>query len=338
MADLNVTLLFGPMLIGVLLNTMLYGVMAVQAFIYYSRSKTDRPWFRYLVLYLVVADTANWVCDVGLIYEPLIILYGQLEALTISPLLLRADAILTVPVSTPVQLFIAWRILVVTRSYVLPGLIFILAMVSLAGGVATTIVVSIHPAFASFSHFRTEVAIWLISSTVCDIVLTASLVHSLASFYLLTARWTLTNLDAQWTRKTNIVATDGYINKIIRLSVQTGSITAAAALLDLIFFLAIPKTSFNFMVDFPLSKLYTNALISTLNARPWQEHISQHEAPNALFEQSNMDVRSVTVGQTNFAVVKRRTSQPGGRQSYVMSNYHPHPSKFRLDAIEFDSV
>ncbi|KAF7376927.1 hypothetical protein MSAN_00110500 [Mycena sanguinolenta] len=199
MAELDVTPLFGPMLIGILLNTMLYGVMAVQAFMYYSRYKTDRAWFRYLVLYLVIVETVNWVCDVGLIYEPLIIRfekfnyrpaggthsfpsslasgYGHLTTLPYiySPMdrWRYTDAALTVLISTPVQIFIAWRILVVTRSYILPGLIFCLAMVSLAGGVATTTVVSINPGFASFSRFRTEVSIWLIASTLCDVLLDA---------------------------------------------------------------------------------------------------------------------------------------------------------------------
>ncbi|KAJ7232637.1 hypothetical protein B0H12DRAFT_1328032 [Mycena haematopus] len=216
-------------------------------------------------MYLVVIETVDWVCDIGLIYEPLIIRYGQPETLIISPLLLRTDAILTVLISTPVQLFIAWRIQVVTHSYVLPGIIFILAIISFAGGIATTTIVTLHPAFASFINFRAEVVTWLASSAACDVVLTASLVYSL------------------WTKKTSVVATDSYINKLIRLSVQTGFITAAAAILDMIFFLAIPKTSFNFMFDFPLSKLYTNALISTLNARPWQEQFSYHASAERAF-------------------------------------------------------
>jgi len=303
----DVTLLFGPMLIGVLMNTMLYGVMIVQAFLYHSRYKADRSWFRYLVLYLVIVETANWVCDVGLIYEPLIIRYGTPEALLVSPVLLRADAVLTVLISTPIQFFIAWRIHVVTRSYVLPGIILILAIVSFGGGIATTTVVSLHPDYASFGDFHAEVITWLVSSTACDVLLTASLVYSL------------------WSRKTNIISTDSYINKLIRLSVQTGFITAAAALLDMILYLTVPNSSLNFMFDFPLSKLYTNALISTLNARPWQEQVSHHEAPNALFEQSN-------VGQTtSFSLVPRRTSQiPVGRHSF-MGQPHPHPPKFKFD-------
>ncbi|KAF8157414.1 hypothetical protein K438DRAFT_1986533 [Mycena galopus ATCC 62051] len=334
----DVTLLFGPMLIGVLLNTMLYGAMAVQvhtashespphnpiatqAFLYYGRYRNDRPWFRYLVLYLVIIETANWVCDVGIIYEPLILRYGQPRALVMSPILLRTDAVLTVLVSTPVQLFIAWRVRVVTRAYILPTMIFILAMVSFGGGIATTTIVTLHPDFASFGHFRAEVITWLVSSTACDVVLTASLVYSL------------------WTRKTNMISTDSYINKIIRLSVQTGFITAAAALLDMVLYLTLPNSSVNFIFDFALSKLYTNALISTLNARPWQEHVSEHGAPNALFEQSNTGVTSLGGAQsTSFTLVQRRSSQPRGPKTYTLNQPYPlpHPPKARLDSAEYD--
>ncbi|KAJ7824784.1 hypothetical protein B0H14DRAFT_2822530 [Mycena olivaceomarginata] len=289
----DVTLLFGPLLLGVLLNTMLYG-----AFLYYSRYKGDRSWFRYLVLYLVIVETANWVCDVGLIYEPLIVRYGTPEALKTSPI----HGVLTVLISTPIQLFIAWRIQVVNRSYVLPVIIFVLAMISFGGGLATTVVVTLHPDFANFADFHVEIITWLISSTLCDVVLTASLVYSL------------------WTRKTNVISTDGYINKIIRLTIQT-------ALLDVVFFLTLPDFSFNFMFDFPLSKLYTNALISTLNARPWQEHVSQHEAPNALFEESNMGQASFQ-GQTSFALTPRIRTSQGAHQSYMS---YPQPPKFKLD-------
>ncbi|KAJ7811041.1 hypothetical protein B0H13DRAFT_2243341 [Mycena leptocephala] len=201
------------MLFGVIVNTLFYG-----AFMYYNRYKNDRPWFRYLVFYLVILETVNW---------PLIICYGKPEALITSPL----NAVLTVLISTPIQLFIAWRV----RSHPLVGFSNHLAIISFGGGIATTTVVSIHPDFASFSSFHPEVITWLVSSTACDVFLTASLVRSL------------------WTRKTNVISTDSYINKII-----------CPAFLDMLFFItSLIETKSNFMIDFGLSKLYTNALIST---------------------------------------------------------------------------
>ncbi|KAJ7081205.1 hypothetical protein B0H15DRAFT_855407 [Mycena belliarum] len=308
----DVTLLFGPLLIGVILNTLLYGVMLVQAFLYYSRYKNDRAWFRYLVLYLVIAETANWICDVAVVYEPLIIRFATLEALVVSPLLLRADALLTVLISTPVQLFIAWRVRVVTRSVILPIIICILAIVSLGGGVSVTTMVTLHPNFADFPSFKPEVTTWLVATTACDVVLTSSLVYSL------------------WIRKTNVISTDSYINKIIRLTVQTGLITAAGALLDLILFVVFSDTTLNFMFDFPLSKLYTNSLISTLNARAWREIATEHDAPNVLFEQtaSNSRGRSFSLGTRpsvyiSQAVVAQSFTDNSNRGKYTLDSDVP---------------
>ncbi|KAJ7723288.1 hypothetical protein DFH07DRAFT_1005624 [Mycena maculata] len=281
----DVILLFGPLLLGVILNSVLYGILLVQAFMYYNRYKGDRVWFRYLVLYLVIMETANWVCDIGLIFEPLIVRFATMEALVTSPVMLRTDAVITVLISTPIQLFIAWRVRTVTRSFILPSIIALFAIVSFGGGVAVTTIVTIHPDFADFGSFHPEVITWLVSTAACDVFLTGSLVYSL------------------WVRKTSIVSTDSYLNKIIRLAVQTGSITAAGALLDLILYVTLPGTTLNFMFDFPLSKLYTNALISTLNARPWRESSSQHEAPNVLFEQT-----PVIQTSNSFSLSTRRSS------------------------------
>ncbi|KAF7291263.1 hypothetical protein MIND_01270100 [Mycena indigotica] len=54
----NITLLFGPMLIGVVLNVLLYGIMVTQMFKYYHEYPRDPKWIRYFMLYLFVLATA----------------------------------------------------------------------------------------------------------------------------------------------------------------------------------------------------------------------------------------------------------------------------------------
>ncbi|KAJ7504899.1 hypothetical protein B0H11DRAFT_2221088 [Mycena galericulata] len=307
----NVTLLFGPMLLGVILNSVLYGIMLVQSLIYYRRYKKDRPWFRYLVLYLVVVETANWLCDIGIIYEPLITRYATTEALLVSPVFLRTDAVLTVFVSTPIQIFIAWRVHIITHSFALPSIIILLAIVSLGGGIATTTIVSMHPEYATFAGFQPEVITWLVSSAACDVFLTAALVHSLS------------------TRKTKDVSTDSRLDKIIRLAIQTGSITAAAALLDVLLFMVAPHTSLNFVMDFCLSKLYTNSLINTLNARSWREETSHHgHAPNVLFERTPVSANS------SFNLVPRRS--PYSSESSVGDISDKLKSPVQLSSLVLD--
>jgi len=56
------------------------------------------------------------------------------------------------------------------------------------------------------------------------------------------------------------------VDRIIRVSVQTGLITSMVAIVDLVVFLADP-TGTHLMLNFPLCKLYSNSLISSLNSR-----------------------------------------------------------------------
>ncbi|KAJ7362716.1 hypothetical protein DFH08DRAFT_950950 [Mycena albidolilacea] len=233
----NVTRGLGPLLIGVLLNTMLYGILIVQAFLYYSRYTSDRPWFRYPVLYLFIVETANWTTKYRADDNP-----AKPQALSISPFMLRLDAILTVAISLPVQLFIAWRIRVLTHSSIMPVIIVILALVAFGGRLTMTTMVSLHPDFASFYRLRPAAITWLVSSATCDITLTVSLVFS-----VWTRKSNVMNVITESTdsyvvkiSKANVVSTNNYLNKLIRLTVQTGVITATAALLDMILVLAVP--------------------------------------------------------------------------------------------------
>ncbi|KAJ7140893.1 hypothetical protein C8R44DRAFT_762036 [Mycena epipterygia] len=246
----GVDLLFGPMLIGVMLNMMLYGVMFTQMLVYYQRYTNDSGWIRYLMLYLFIVETVNLFVEVGIIYEPLIIQYGTEVATVITPKLLPGDSVLIAIVSAPIQLFTAWRLSVITKSLIMPFFIALLSLASSGGGLLVSIMVSMNPEFRDFPNFLTEVVFWLISSAVCDVVI------AVAMCYALYTRKTTFNKDI-----------DGKISRIIRLTAKTGSLTAIAALADVVLFLVFPRTSLNFIVDFPLSNLYTCSILAMLNSR-----------------------------------------------------------------------
>ncbi|KAL0958474.1 hypothetical protein HGRIS_000613 [Hohenbuehelia grisea] len=77
MATPNVKLLFGPMLIGVFMNMILYGVLIVQTFMYFQTYKNDSTWLKYFVLYLFIMETFNTGFDISMMFEPLIMHYGE---------------------------------------------------------------------------------------------------------------------------------------------------------------------------------------------------------------------------------------------------------------------
>ncbi|KAJ6594661.1 hypothetical protein B0H19DRAFT_1247318 [Mycena capillaripes] len=249
----GVTLLFGPLLIGVVLNMMLYGVMATQMITYYQHYTNDSAWIRYLMLYLFLVETAEVIIELGIIYEPLIIQYGKEAAIAISPRMLPGDSVLIAIVSAPIQLFTAWRISVVTGSLILPGIISALSIISFGFGITVSAVVSMNPEYQNFGKFKTEIILWLVLSAVCDIVIAVGMTHAL------------------YIRKTGFSRVDGQVNRIIRLTVETGALTAVTALADVTLFLVFPHTNLNFALDFPLSNLYTCSMLAMLNSRDRQK-------------------------------------------------------------------
>ncbi|PFH47887.1 hypothetical protein AMATHDRAFT_151021, partial [Amanita thiersii Skay4041] len=294
---------FGPILLGVFFNSILYGVLVVQLFVYFQTYKKDTGWIRHLMVYLFILETINTGFAIAMMYEPLVLRYGKRQsaeslallsylgrwfigtpdATTFFPIALSTDPIITVLISTPVQIFIAWRIQMISKSRLLAGVICMLALVALGGGIWLTITVIHIRRFSRKPELHWPALTWLLASAITDVLITVTLTYNLSR------------------RKTGFSSTDTAINKIIRLTIQTGLITTIFATLDVICFLLFPVCLLsNFTWDFALSKLYTNALVSTLNARSgW--------ANNVLFSTGSEYL--TTTGRVSFAV-KRDSLHP----------------------------
>ncbi|KAF4577381.1 hypothetical protein EYR36_005369 [Pleurotus pulmonarius] len=80
--------------------------------------------------------------------------------------------------------------------------------------------------------------------------------------------------------KTGFPSSDKLVDRIIRMTMQTGLTTSVCAILDIIFFLRYPN-GLHLIFNFALSKLYTNSLMSTLNSRKgWRLATSQSSVPS----------------------------------------------------------
>jgi len=248
-STVGVQTIYGPFFIGAFLSTFLYGVNLVQMFTYYETCQRDRRWMKMFILYLFIALTLDSAFNIILVYQPLLIQCGQLKILTMAPFFLRTDAVMTVAISTPVQVFMAWRIGVLTKNRIVPAIIVVLAIVSFLGGVATTIAVSIFSQFAQFQIFRAAPITWLVSTAVVDVMITITLGVTLRK------------------GQTGAAPTDAYIGRLIRLTVQTGSITTVAAVANIIVFSIFQEDTYTFIWDLSLAQLYINTTLSSLNTR-----------------------------------------------------------------------
>lgn len=249
-------------MIGSVLSTVFYGVTFVQMIMYYETGKKDLLWMRLLVLYLFATETVKTIFDILLVYEPLVSNIGKI--ITTIPTFLRTDAGMTAAISTPVQIFMAWRICVIVTSYVPMILITPLALLSFGAGIWTSAGISRTLEFSQLADGRIAPITWLVSSAMTDVIITAYLAYVLSK------------------KKSGIDHMDNYLSRIIRLTIQTGGFTAAAALADAIVFLTVKDTTIFFIWDLSLSKLYINSLLSSMNARNTWKH-----ERNLLFEGSS---------------------------------------------------
>ncbi|KAI0726468.1 hypothetical protein C8Q72DRAFT_526455 [Fomitopsis betulina] len=239
---------YGPIFVGVVFNIVLYGIMITQTFLYFSMYKKDKLWMKLFVALLFLCDTLNCAFDITFLYLPLVNGFGDLAGLDYASWVFATDPALTAMIALFVQMFFAWRVKVLTGKLPAVILIAFCSLCQWCGGIGTAIAVGMIPEFTHFQKFELIVIVWLAFSAVADTVIAISLVWHLRK------------------HKTGFSQTDDVVNKIIRTTVQTGLITALCAIIDLMLFLATPS-GLHLIFNLPLSKLYTNSLMSSLNSR-----------------------------------------------------------------------
>lgn len=238
----------GPMLIGFTFNAILLGVMLTQAYIYFTSFKKDKIWIKLYVALLMVLDLFNTAAIAVFIYQALIVNFGNFQNLNfISPIIITEPAITGFIVSA-VQGFYAWRIYVLTKSYTFPILIILNGITGLVASLVTAARLGKDPLFSDIVKDKPSITVWLVSEVLGDILITIVLVTYLTK------------------HRTGFKRSDMLIDKIIRITIQTGMLTATFATVDLITFLADP-TGLHLLFNFALAKLYSNTLMSTLNSR-----------------------------------------------------------------------
>jgi hypothetical protein len=197
---------------------------------------------------LILADTLHTALCCHFVYAYLVTHFGDIAFASRATHTFSADPILTSIIALMAQSFFAWRIWKLTRSPWVPGIIMLTGGLSMLAAIGTTIGVEIVREFAKFQKFQVAVIIWLACAAVADGIITTGLIMTLNK------------------SRTGFTQTDDVISKLIRLTLQTGLLTASVAAIDLILFCASTTTA-HLLFNLPLAKLYVNSLLSTLNAR-----------------------------------------------------------------------
>ncbi|TFL00177.1 hypothetical protein BDV98DRAFT_121526 [Pterulicium gracile] len=230
----NIANLTASPLIGALLNWGLFGVLSVQVYIYHLTFSDDRRISKVLVYGVYLIEVVQTVMSAVDIYHWFGPGYGNMNALMDT---------FTTPFNTPflcgvvaviVQFFFAYRIWTIQQQqrgiiFVVGG-ILITALVQLAGALMTAYEafhLGRYDRFHESSMFTIAYYMWLLGDTISDLLIAGAMLWILYS-----------------NRKNDIhFGTSKMLAKLVKLVVETNSLTASMALLSFILYLTLPDTS-----------------------------------------------------------------------------------------------
>jgi len=265
----NAAEIIGPIELGVIVSMLLYGCALVQAYVYFSKFKSDPLFFKLVVFGTLALELGHGACVSSLLWTATISTYGHPQSLAVFPYSADVTIIITILVQLLVQGFFIYRLAKLCKMWLLPGLCIALCI----GGHGLGFYVSARAvAMTSLAEFRTTqkvtILLSLILDGVRDVAVTAGLV-----FYL----WQMRRQS--WGRSTQFPGerfesvrpefhrTVNTLDLIVLWTVETGLITTVCDALVIVFFLVKGDTFIWVGIYIVLGNIYANSLLAALNSR-----------------------------------------------------------------------
>jgi len=312
-------LLIGPTMIGTAICLVLVGVILMQMHTYWTMGYQDSWWIKAMTIWLVCLDLTHTIGSVWMVWQQTVTHYGEPAFLEIGLWPLNSSPGFTVGASCAVQLFLGWRIRILTGNNLIYGLIVVLSILSFLAGLGTTIGIWILSNLKTFGALSPIANTWFSLQVADDVIITSVLV------------WTLSR------NKTGFRSTDGLIDAIIKGAVQTAAFATADTILLLAMFASFPTLPIYMIFALPGGRIYTMTFLGTLNARARLRERSQpstmrHTANNNTTWLGDIRFKPATSAATGVNVTIERdvelldygTATQQSQQSQTFeTGYHP---------------
>ncbi|KAK0241077.1 hypothetical protein EDD85DRAFT_733852, partial [Armillaria nabsnona] len=227
----------------------LFGTLSVQLYLYYLAFPNDKKFTKYLVYGVYVVELAQTILASHDAFGLFGYDFGDFEALTEMRLNWLTIPIMSASSACVGQFFYAYRIFILSRSRIVPIFVTCVSLTSSVGAIITGVYSFQAGDYLKLNNRKTNIAIWCGGSALCDVVIAICM-----TYYLMRSSTSF--------RQTRILVT-----KLVRLVIETGSVTAAVALLNLILFVALPGQSFYTVPALLMPKLYANVIYVVPNSR-----------------------------------------------------------------------
>ncbi|KAF9460066.1 hypothetical protein BDZ94DRAFT_1311841 [Collybia nuda] len=250
----NITVTTAPQIIGTLFNWCLYGVLSVQVYVYNLNFPDDTLRVKCLVYGTYIFEMAQTALSTADLYYWFASGYGNmihLAGVYISPW----DTPFLCGISAAVvQCFFAHRIWMLRRNYWwLSVLIVLTSMIQTAGACGAAVHGHVLGTFNRFHEnlvFPASFHVWLFGDTISDILIAGSMLYIFHK-----------------SKKQEYKYTNKILTQLMRLVVETNTLTASMALLSFILYVRFPEDDLFICTTLVMGKLYSNTLLITFNNR-----------------------------------------------------------------------
>ncbi|KAF7290259.1 hypothetical protein MIND_01339600 [Mycena indigotica] len=245
---------FAPPLIGTWINSMVYMVELLLAYEYYTNKHLRSPganttFVRWIVALQLLIDTVGTIGDSAFAYLMLVTHWGDMAYLAYNAWPGAVYCITSGISGFIVQLYLVWRYGILSKNYVICGILVLGALTAVSGAIGLGILSMVHRSTSDRKKIVPISMVWLIASVVTDIGVAGALVITLRGF------------------KSNFKSTRSIIHRLIVGAIQTGSATAVVAAVTLITFALWPNTALSLAPGFFLGRLYGCTLLFNLTTR-----------------------------------------------------------------------
>ncbi|KAK0218936.1 hypothetical protein IW262DRAFT_1066740 [Armillaria fumosa] len=242
----------GPLLISCFLGLILYGILCDQVYIYYISFPNDYLVTKTVVYVLWLAETIQTVSNIIDTFDTFCYNFGNVSELDNVHLTWFTIPILSGFVGCVAQLFYAWRMYKFSKkARWLCIMLSVIAFAQFAAAICCGHLVRKYDRYSDLqknSEIKVAAVIWLSGAALCDAAI------ALCMTYLLSRA------------QPGLKSTQALLSRLIRLAIETGTATAALALVNIALFLAYPN-NYHTVPAKCLIKMYSNTVLAVCNNR-----------------------------------------------------------------------
>ncbi|THU94392.1 hypothetical protein K435DRAFT_163324 [Dendrothele bispora CBS 962.96] len=247
--SVNLNLVLGARILGILFNSVLYGMLLIQAYKYYQAAfAKDSILLKCLIGFLCVLETLHSIFLWHHIYILTIVKFGNLTALNeISWSLCGAMAVTTLIIVT-VQFFFLHRLYTISGSGYLPTIFIPVQLIRIGFGLAAVAIASSTTLDGLATRFRWLLITLFALNSIIDSGTALSLAISFQKNY------------------NPLLRTQKLSEKLIAWTIETGLLPSIYSLIEVVLMITTENLFWSFFW-IQASTLYCNAILSFLNGR-----------------------------------------------------------------------